>query len=349
MGMTTLFEGVSGYAYGNSWLEFPNYDAEPYFYRLAEKLGLDATQNLATSGFRIQDTAINAYGADAKVWPTGEKGVVVVGDLLNNLIEPDDARNRTTALESMRALVALLSSESRIEQNALAFTFSTSPAWGDTLTADDFSGGSTRFSGPVITAGGTHGYVDIAVPAGSNYLVFSGLADAHGCTFIISEGDTELARVSTLAKSYVTPFRAANGRSPIVYKVPGTTARTIRATIAGESGYAGEVYAFVDALLPQSQTPPLVILVKPLYVPVSSHNKPALLTYLRTVPDTVAAEFSNVLVVDPAPGCDADAMLGADQLHPNEAGQEHIAVAIQTKVQAETTRRLARSAFGTLA
>jgi hypothetical protein len=43
-------------------------------------------------------------------------------------------------------------------------------------------------------------------------------------------------------------------------------------------------YGMIDTMLPQSYTPPLVVLVKPVQPLAATHNEPALLTYLRTSP-----------------------------------------------------------------
>jgi hypothetical protein len=356
--MATSFTGVNGYTYGNSWIAYANYSAVQYPLRLPAKLGLAAMNNKANAGYRMQDTAVNAFGttptltapATAYPWTAGTKGVIVVGDLLNNLIEPDNQRNRDTALESCRALVALLSASAKVEDSAAAFTFT--GTWS-TLTSDQLSGGSGRYINPNLNDGiESAQYVDIVVPAGVNYLTFWGAEGAasgtRGGTFVIRDGATLLAEVSTDAKAYMTTLRANGGRAPVVYKVPGTAGRTLRITAKPPAGYSGVFYAIIDTMLTQSATPPLVVLVKPVQTLAATHNKPALLTYLRTVPDTVAAEFPNVVVIDPATGWDPATMLGADLLHPNEAGQEFLANKVVAGVKAEMLRRTRATAFGTL-
>jgi hypothetical protein len=268
---------------------------------------------------------------------------------LNNLIEADDQRNRDTALESCRALTALLSASGRTEETDVAFTFN--GAWS-IMSSDQVSGGALKYINPNLTDGiESSQYVDIAVPAGTNYLTFwgsNGPGDTRGGTFLIRDGASLIGTVVTDAKSYNTTLRASGGRAPVVWKVPGTTARTLRVTAKPPTGYSGVFYALVDAMLPQSTTPPLVVLVKPVQVLASTHNKPALLTYLRTVPDTVAAEFSNVIVVDPATGWDPTTMLGADLLHPNELGQEFLANKVVAAIKTEMLRRTRTTAFGAL-
>jgi hypothetical protein len=90
--MATAFQGLSGYTYGNSWIAYVNYSATKYPLRLPAKWGFASIRNKANAGYRMQDTAVNAFGksptltAPATAYPctAGTKGVVVVGDLLNN-------------------------------------------------------------------------------------------------------------------------------------------------------------------------------------------------------------------------------------------------------------------------
>jgi hypothetical protein len=341
-----LFGGINGFMYGNSWLAVANYSATQYPVRLTSKLGLASMGNLATSGYRMQDTAIIAVKAGAKQWTAGTKGVVVVGDLLNNLIEADDAVNRATALESCRALVALLQASSRIEQTA--FTLSTTPyAWVNAASTQGYaSGGTLALVGDVDGA-----YADITVGAGTQYLLLHG---ADGTTLksgkiTIMQGATNVGEKVLNGVARTTTYNT-NGLAPVVVKISGHTAGTVRATytLDGRTG----TNCFLDALLPQSTTPPLVVLVKPPQVSASSHTagKANLLTYLRTIPDTVAAEFPNVVVVDPhLYGWDPATCLGADLLHPNELGQETMANAVVSTIKAEMLKTMRQTRFGTLA
>lgn len=350
--MATSFTGVAGWAYGNSWINSANYGAEQYPLRLPAKTGLAGMTELASSGFRMQDTAVHALGTEAPyTWPANRKGFALIGDLLNNLIEPDSTANRNTALESMRATVAVLSAASRIEQTDAIFTYS--GTWS-TLTATSVSGGTAKYVSHTvsdITEGVS--YFDVAVPAGVNYICFVGTmagSATNGATAIIREGGTELGRIATDDRSVATPYGIAAGtRAPVVFRIPGTTARTLRVTLTGTSGTAASHMLLIDCLITQSATPPLIVLVKPVQTLISTHDKPDLLTYLRTIPDTVKAEFGDhVLVVDPATNWDPATMLGADLLHPNELGQEHLANAVVAALKAEMLRRTRVTAFGAL-
>lgn len=344
--VSQLFASISGYMYGNSWLAVANYSATQYPIRLTTKLGLASMGNKATSGYRMQDTASVAVKAGANQWTAGTKGVVVVGDLLNNLIEADDAVNRATALESCRALVAVLQASSRVEQTA--FTYSTTPyAWVSTTSAQDYASG-----GSLALVGDTDGaYADITVTAGTSYLLMHG---TDGTTWksgkiTVTQGGSTVGEKVLDGTARITPY-TTNGLAPVVVKLTGLTAGTVRATytLDGRTG----TYCFLDALLPQSSTPPLVVLVKPPQVNASSHTagKAALLTYLRTIPDTVAAEFPNVVVVDPhLHGWDPATMLGADLLHPNELGQETLANAVVATIKGEMLKTMRQERFGTLA
>lgn len=138
-------------------------------------------------------------------------------------------------------------------------------------------------------------------------------------------------------------------RSQIVYRIPGTAARTLRVTLKNINMVTATISALFDCILPQSDTPLLVVLVRPLHVLAATHDKPDLLTYPRTVPDTVKAEFgSHVIVVDPSPGWNTATMLNDDLQHLNENGQQHVTDAITAGIKAEMMRRLTASVFGQL-
>jgi hypothetical protein len=349
-----IFKNIASFAYGMSWIRYENGAGPTYPNRVASLFGMQALVNRATGGNRMQDTATDAYGTSALSWVAGTKGVVIVGDLLNNLGEPDDARNRATALESARALCALLSASSRIEQDSATFTYT--GAWPAATVADDYSGGSIAYVNPNLNAGVEATlYVEMALAANVDYYFKSEATttSVHGAVLrfydVTGGGSTVIGELDLHAKAYLTANKPALGRAPIVFRIPrASTARTIRVKITTQAGYSGTCAAFIDALLPQSSTPPLLIWVKPLPVLAASHNKPALRDYLRTIPDTLAAEFKNVLVVDPLDGWDMNTMLISDGLHPNNLGQQHNADAVANELIQAFIRKNREAAFGVL-
>lgn len=309
----TLYQGVPMYGYGNSWM-----DDQYWFPRLVRKLGLVYTSNKATGGYRMQDTAITALSPGAKTWTPNTPGMVIVNDLGNNMGDPDDTANRQTALESMRALLAVLSSSSKVENTA--FTFGT--GWTQGQEFDGASGGTHAMT---TTSGA---FLDIAIPASGTYYLncFGG----NGIDFVtgiitVTQGSRTVAAVDTNQKARKTVYRAGLGIAPVAIRLENLAAGTIRVTHTN-AGRTGTVYGSVDCLLQQMPVPPTVLVNKPVNVLDAAYiNKPDLLNFLRSIPDTVATEFPNVVVCDPLPGWDANTMLGPDLLHPNLIGSEHIA------------------------
>ncbi|NIL77583.1 hypothetical protein [Rhodococcus sp. B10] len=313
--LTGMYPAVPLYGYGNSWM-----DAAGFFGALPSRFGFSLSGNRAVGGHRVQDTAITALSPGVGEWTPGS-GVVVVNDLGNNLADPDDAANRGAALESARALCAILSSASKTESTG--WTYSSSPAWSD--TAMGYAGASGD-SYAISTNDGA--YVDFPVPAGTSYLtVFGGDGAAFKTgTVTVTQGGRTFTK-ATNEKARATTYRASLGVAPVVVRLDGMSAGTARATFT-TGGVAGAVSA-VDCLLTLSQTPPTIVWIKPVAVTATGYTgKTALLTYLRSIPDVLAQEFPNVVVVDPAAGWDPTTMLGPDGLHPNTAGWAHVGDAV---------------------
>lgn len=313
--LTGMYPAVPLYGYGNSWM-----DAAGFFGALPSRFGFSLLGNRAVGGHRVQDTAITALSPGVGEWTPGS-GVAVVNDLGNNLADPDDAANRGAALESARALCAILSSSAKTESTG--WTFSTSPAWAD--TAMGYAGASGE-SYAISTTDGA--YVDFPVPAGTSYLtVFGGDGAAFKTgTVTVTQGGRTFTK-ATNEKARVTAYRAALGVAPVVVRLDGMSAGTARATFT-TGGVAGAVSA-VDCLLTLSPNPPTIVWIKPVAVTATGYTgKASLLSYLRSIPDVLAQEFPNVVVVDPAAGWDPNTMLGPDGLHPNAAGWAHVGDAV---------------------
>lgn len=314
----TLFAEVPLYGYGNSWM-----DAAYWFHRLPAKLGFNLLANKATGGFRMQDTALTAIAPGPNSWTPGTGaggGYVMVNDLGNNMGDPDVPENRGAALASARALAAVLSTGTRIEQSA--FAFSTTPGWS--ATDQEFDGASTgRYA---ITAN-SGAYADVTIPsAGTYYLMAYGGNGVEFTTGIITvtQGGRTVATVDTNLKAYRTTRKASLGVQAVPIRLDALTAGTIRITHTN-GGRTGTVYGAIDFVAPLLSAPPTMVWNKPVAVKDPAYTgKQALLDFLRTVPDTLATEFPNTVVVDPAPGWKPDGMLGADLLHPNAEGSTYI-------------------------
>jgi hypothetical protein len=334
-----LLDGRTMYDWGNSWLA--GSPASSYAQIAADALGCSGHVSFATSGYRMQDTSQSMIGpVDGQPWVSRTGGVVLIGDLLNNLIEADTSANRAAASEGLRASVATLCAGARVEQSG--FTFSN---FLDTANAKTYASGGSIAIASSSTATAT---IPVAFP-GTNYLLLAGLSGTNGergGIFTIKQGGVTLATKDTDARTVYG--KNARDYNNVAVRLPDLAAGTLDVTYS-TSGRPSPTYGVIDALLPQMQTPPLIIVVKPIQTTINTHDKPALLAYLRTVPDTIAAEFgSHVLVVDPAPGWDPSTMLQSDGLHPNALGHAHIAAAVVEAIQRRIQRYIMLQSLGTM-
>lgn len=333
-----------GYAYGDSWTG-AKYGTAAWPALIREYLGLSTLSNRGVAGSRIQNIAVHMQSSQGAPWVPGTRGLVAVGGLLNNQAETDDANNRDTAYESMRAIVARLSSAS-IREDTDTATFSYGGAW-ETFTDPMASGGTARYVNPTLTANAVDSAtITVTVPVGVNYLQFIGLAPelGTGATFTLhNTAGVEVARQRTdgRGRTTVTQGLGEGKRAPVVMRVPGTAGGVFTLKVTTPPGYAGKVLGYVDCLLTLAEKPPVVVLMKPAHVSHPSYQKTALEAYLRAIPDTMAEEFSNVVVSDPNLGFDPVAMLGVDLLHPVDSGHRHVAAAIRDAINATVLRRAA--------
>jgi hypothetical protein len=338
---------IAGYTYGDSW----NYGAPTtYANLLKDSLWLSSMTNRAVSGNRIQNVAVDAQAVGTStVWTPGTKGLVLLGGLLNPQNEGDNTTNRDTALESMRAVVARFSSAAIREDNDTA-TFTYNGTWS-TSTDAMTSGGTARYVSPTLTADAFDtATITVNVPVGVNYLQFIGLDPTlgTGATFVLyNAGSVEVARTRTDGRAIKTPTKGIGEgqRAPVVMRVPGTAGGTFTLKVTTPPGYAGQVFGYVDCMLTLSDKPPMVVALKPPHVLHPNYQNAALETYLRTVPDTVAAEFGNVIVADANAGFDTATMLLPDLLHPLAAGQISVATQIKYAINSSILRRAALAAI----
>jgi hypothetical protein len=333
-----LLAGRTMYDWGHSWLA--GSPSSSYAQIAADALGCSGHTSFATSGYRMQDTSQSMIGTvDGKPWVSRTGGVVIVGDLLNNLIEADTGANRAAAAEGMRAVVAMLCAGARIEQESFSFS--------NYLQTDNAKTYASGGSIAIASSSSATATIPIAYP-GLNYLLLGGLSGTNGergGIFTVKQNGVTIATKDTDARTVYG--KVARDYNNVAVRLPDLTNSPLEVTFS-TAGRTSPTYGVIDALLPQQQTPPLVIIVKPVQTTINTHNKPALFTYLRTVPDTIAAEFgSHVLVVDPASGWNTSTMLQGDGLHPNDLGQAHIGAAIVTAVQRRIQRYIMLQALGT--
>lgn len=334
----------AGYAYGDSWTGAKvGYSASSWPPLVRDIMWLSSISNLGVAGSRIQNIAVDVQASPGAKWVPGTRGLVMVGGLLNQQVEGDTTNNRDTAYESMRAIAARLSAGT-IREDTDAATFTYNGTW-QTFTDPMPSGGTARYVNPTLAADAFHpDTVTVNVPAGVNYIQFIGLAPemGTGATFTLhNAGGAEVARQRTDSRSVKTLTQGIGEgqRAPVVMRVPGTAGGVFTLKVTTPPGYAGAVLGYVDCLITLAEQPPMVVLLKPVHVTHANYQKTALETYLRTIPDTMSAEFSNVVVADPNLGFDTATMLGPDLLHPIDSGQIHVASAVRDAINATATRR----------
>lgn len=316
--VSQYFAGKDLDSHGPSWVQYGPDGQPPFPDLLPAVLGFTKNINHGLSARRDQDnaqvmvdTTDNTY-----FWDTASTAVGLIHGG-NNLLEADTPANRSAAYESWRVMAALMSASSRIEQSAWTFRPN---ANGDNWVTDS---AQPYASGGTATIGFHHGLqVDIPVPAGTSYLLCHGtdINYARGATLHITQNGVEIATKSLDNVTVVTPNEANNGVSPIVIRLPNLQAGTVTVTV-DHAGLTGQVVAIIDALLPMSTSPRMILGIKPVTLIAPSHDKPALFAFLRTIPDLIRIEFgTHFLSIDPMPTWNPSTMLGPDGLHPNVAG-----------------------------
>lgn len=339
------YSGAAGYCYGTSLYasDAMNTGAATRAVNLiCAGLGLSSLKNYAVNGTRVQDMAVRALN-NGGIYPAGTKSIVL-GDfgLYNNQGDPDTSLHRAAAENSLRSLIATICASTRVEQSSAGMVFSA--GWTNTAAASvNTSGGTFAYTL------GDGAYVDINVPAGTNYLLLRGTTGAAGNDgqfATIKQGAATIGTLESNATFSPTTNLATENIGPVCVKLPGLSAGTIRVTFS-KGGVASYSAAYIDALLPQSSTPPLVVIIKQVPSPRFSHiNKPGLYAFLRGLPDQMRSEFgNNIIVVDPAVGWDAATMMGSDQLHYTDAGMAHVRNVTMAALKAEATRRTQQALF----
>lgn len=327
----SAFKGAAAYSYGTSWYasNAGSTVEKRAINQVAARLGLTLT-NYALNGSRVQDMAARAINKGGTYAPGTSS--IIIGDfgLFNNQGADDTAQTRDTAAGALRALIATLCASERIEETAGTY----SAGW-TSATSDAASGGSYKYTSTGVT------HVDFTVPAGRKYLLLRGTdgVAVAGMKAEVFEGPGAKLRNTFLTNqtTYNTTYNA-EGLGPVAFDVSHIPAGTMRVRSGWVTGPTQGLY--VDAILPQSKTPPIIVLVKQVQVPGHWTDKPALFEYLRSLPDQMRAEFGDhIIVADPAPGWDQATMLGPDQLHPNDKGMDHVRDSILSAINAETSRR----------
>lgn len=327
--VNSALTGQTLYGYGSSTV------ADPYGYiaYVRNEMGPDSYVNRGENGWHAQDIVGGAVreDTDTRTRSSRQGGIVVADVLRNNLISEDTPRNRATALEAARAICAVLSSTGRIEQ-----TEGTSGGGFVTInnTQPYASGGS------IATWSVPGRYMEIPVPEGTSYLLLHGTngENARGGIAVVSQEGSEISRLNTDGLTRNTGRLITNGVSPVVMNLPHLKEGVIRVDVEQLPEMDRPIR--VDAVLPQlTQGAPMIVLVKPLPVTAETHSNPTMLDYLRSIPETLSAEFPNIYVLDMIDGWDMEAMLLEDGLHANGLGKHYQKERLQELLLVEPLRR----------
>lgn len=339
--VTTYWNGKTIYTYGHSYLgelsglgdpAYVNSAADYYSNLLTAYLGMTKVKR-AVPGSQIEQVMKQAI-YQANMWTGATAGDIV---LLESMINSIRANGTSTlgyasATNSLRTLLALFTSSSRVEHDdASVFTFG--PGWTlQTSTTAYTSNGATNFS----TA--QNSYVDITLPTNPTgiYYLLTIVRQSTGPVFevkdvtagnvILSTTDLSAMTIATPAGNTATPPATTSNNG--VIKIQAPAGHVIRVTRTDNNAVA----AHIDALLLQSATPPLTVVVKEQKLNATGWatgggsdyhaGTDAAADAYAAICDTVAAEFPNVITSNASPYWNSATCLGTDNVHPNTAGYQ---------------------------
>ena len=280
--------------------------------------------NRGVSGERSPQTAAKVIGTQGTAYRPGSEGIVALMCAIN-----DERRSNLPAAHaefqsSLKSVIATARATSRIEANtAGSFT----GAWTTGQVYTPASGGVTACT----TAQGA--YVDIGF-FGSEVTLLMQADPVLSFTAEISiDGAVVRTRTTNnegLGLVVVAPTIAEH----FTGLTPGAHTMRIRKTDAAGTSMA------VDCLLPVTENPPLVMVVRegPLAnwapagsAPFDQGSDAAQASYWADM-DTVITDYPQTVLVT-LPTWDKSTMLAADQIHPNDAGHINIADAVEAAIR----------------
>lgn len=338
-------EGKLLLAYGHSWVasDFQNTANYRALLRFLDRL--DAFHfygNEAKAGIGVDATAFRALGdisADGHL--IFQPSVVFWVDCFINQVGYcgfTDASAKASILNSLRALLATLCHQTRIEESAMT----ASGSWS-TSAGTEFSGGSSMFT----TQNGAYLEVVVNVPASGHIdVVVMGMSDNAttwpfpGADYQVNVDGVLAAAGTTKAqhRQYVGVVAECRGFCPMVIPLSGLAPgnHTIR-IIRPATSDAGS-YLWVDCILTRRRPLPNILLwtcprlpwpslwasysVTPNFHQTTQAEVDALNTAVYAM---LAAEFPSVIILDSTEGWDMTTMLGFDGLHANDKGSAYLA------------------------
>jgi hypothetical protein len=360
----TRLEKVAPFVYGHSYTVSPGSRCTAgaeFFTRLVDRIGLDAATTYGVAGSLLLESAMamiggafNGIGAGA-LWPAGtRKGVVFLDAMFNDMgnytsqvdITPKALTTPqvTGYKHALRTFLAIASASARTEEPGSGTDWTVASP----TAPINLSGGQEL----ITTTPNASFTMNVTVPASGVLYALTYACDplslAAG-TIAYKIGGTTYGSLDQTGGDQMASVFSNNGGAPVtgypyapaVVKLTGlpTGAQTI--TVQKTDGGAG--YALADAIFtPAASPPPIVVIKDPLPNPdasaaLFSSGQIATLTanraLLSTAVESVCAEFSNAIVVDPAlvPATDLSAV---DGVHPNERGMAKMADAIESALTA---------------
>lgn len=320
-------------AYGHEWIAegvgTVAATTDYYARQVAAALSLDyAGGRRGVIGDRAEGTAVRVVNTTP--YTPGAASTVLVQALRNSAGKyGDNAVAKTAALQSLRSTVAFLSASARVEQTDAMFTyFSPGAAW-TAGTSGNPSGGSNTFSAV------NGAYVSFTAPAVRTYVVITGKQTTTGGPIVTVTANDAVIDTFNLS-SQATPSPDTPTTVYYAWEIPASArGKTIKLTQT-----SGSSSLTFDVLLPQSDTPPTVVLVKEPYLANYAANtafpkgSDTATDSFNALIDLVAGEFPNVLVADPnANGWDRTTCLSSDGINPNTAGWNVMAASVLAAIR----------------
>jgi hypothetical protein len=314
--------GASSVTFGHSWLTDLGHTPGTAWQELvAGHLGMLPPASHAEGGER----AVQTLGRVLNFWSAGDADVVF-GDWSLN----DTRLFGLAGLEQFRlastAIVAALTAGSKREAQpsdarAGKWTVATVPLGSHQVALDALR------AGPRIA-------LPFRVPAATLFGGGRGGGAGAGAVSVSLDG-VPVQRVSLDTGAPPDLYTSIEFHAvPIRVRARSSGAHTVGLTLTRP----GAVY--VDALLTPASDPPLVVLMAdpPIlawgsFPPHDKGSTVASRAYANTLRRATATVSPRALTVDPSPGWDPQAMIGIDGVHPDDAGQAHLAARVGEQIE----------------
>jgi len=329
--MTYPLEGANLWAYGHSYIG-GDYNGQTtqqrYPYRVARRLGMVQT-NRGLPGAWAQDIVLDAIGATNPVrnWAFGSPGVVLFDGATNDIKDAGEHYQALRGFESaVRAFVHYVSLSSKVEDDSGMI----GKVGCAVQPITDFSAGHNVF-GPA----GSYTEVGWYVNGPTRQCIgVAGIDGTKGGVFDVILDGAQVATFQT--KLMCLNSAKGNPYTPIVIPIdiPAGSGHNVRIRSLAPYG-EGPYFDFLGSYSP---TPPLVALVKPVYLPTATYAaypgraSDFIVNKYADILDMVAAGLSNVMTIDPREGWNPYTMIGSDGLHPNARGNDHLATVVSEAI-----------------